>query len=298
MRVAVTGSSGLIGQALIPALRAAGHETLALVRRPPRGPEEVRWDPETGTIDIDALRGIEGAINLAGKNVGTRWSDEARSEMRESRIKSTRLLAGTMASLSPRPGVLVSMSAVGYYGDRGEELLSETSGPGQGFLPDLVGEWEASARAAQDAGIRVVHPRAGVVLSRESGALKKMLLPFQLGVGGRVGSGRQWMSWIALGDVVAGLVFLLTRASLRGPVNLSATPVRNAEFTRQLGKALHRPALIPAPVPALQLIYGKQMIEENLLWSTRVSSSRIVEAGFQPGFPEIRAAFKHVLNVR
>jgi uncharacterized protein (TIGR01777 family) len=296
MRVAVTGSSGLIGQALVPALRAAGHETLALVRRAPTGPGEVRWDPEAGTIDTDALRNIEGAINLAGKNVGTRWSNEARSEMRESRIKSTRLLAGTMASLSPRPGVLVSMSAVGYYGDRGEELLSEASGPGQGFLPDLVGEWEAAARAAAEAGIRVIHPRAGVVLSRESGALKKMLLPFQLGVGGRVGSGRQWMSWIALDDIVAGLVYLLTHRSLTGPVNLSATPVRNAEFTSQLGKALHRPALIPAPIPALQLIYGKQMIEENLLWSTRVSSSRVVEAGFQLGFPEIGLALRHVLE--
>jgi uncharacterized protein (TIGR01777 family) len=296
MRVAVTGSSGLLGQALLPALEAAGHETIALVRRPPiRG--EARWDPATGSIDRSALEGIDGAINLAGKNVGTRWSDRARREIRESRISSTTLLAHTLAALSPQPKVLVSMSAVGYYGDRGDELLTEESGPGNGFLPDLVSAWEASADAARTADIRVVHPRAGVVLSREGGALKKMLPAFQLGAGGRVGSGRQWMSWIALDDMIAGLVFLLTCDSLAGPVNLSASPVRNSEFTRQLGGALRRPAIIPAPVPALQLVYGKQMIEENLLASTRVSSSRLLESGFRLRFPEIGAAFDHVLNV-
>lgn len=295
MRVAITGSSGLIGQALISRLDAAGHEVITLVRRVPRLPTEVRWDPEAGTIDRDALRGV-GAINLAGKNVGTRWSEPARRDMRESRIKSTQLLAETMAAMSPRPGVLVSMSAVGYYGDRGEEILTEDSGRGQGFLPDLVSEWEASAQPARAAGIRVVHPRAGVVLSRDGGALKKMLLPFQLGGGGRVGSGRQWMSWIALDDVVDGLAFLLAHHSLAGPVNLAASPVQNREFTRELGTALHRPAIIPAPVPVLQLVYGKQMIEETLLWSTRVSSRQILDAGFQFEFPEIDKALEHVLH--
>ena len=297
MRVAVTGSSGLIGQALLPALRAAGHETLALVRRPP-GKGEARWDPATGSIDRSDLEGIEGAINLAGTNVGTRWTESARREMQESRTSSTALLSRAMAALSPRPGVLVSMSAVGYYGDGGEEILTEASRPGHGFLPDLVQSWEASADSARAAGIRVVHPRTGVVLSREGGALKKMLPAFRLGAGGRVGSGRQWMSWIALDDVVAGLLFLLAHASLAGPVNLAADPVRNNEFTRQLGRALHRPAIIPAPVPALQLVYGKQMVEENLLWSTRVNSSRLLESGFRLRFPEIGAAFEHVLVER
>lgn len=296
MRVAVTGSSGLIGQALLPALKAAGHETIALVRRPP-GRGEVRWDPATGSIDRSALDGIDGAINLAGKNVGTRWTESSRREMQESRTSSTALLSRTLAQLSPRPGVLVSMSAVGYYGDGGEEILTEDGGPGHGFLPDLVRSWEASADTARAAGIRVVHPRAGVVLSREGGALKKMLPAFRVGAGGRVGSGRQWMSWIALDDVVAGLVFLLTHAAIGGPVNLAAAPVRNSEFTRQLGRVLHRPAIIPAPVPALQLVYGKQMIEENLLWSTRVSSDRLLGSGFQFRFSEIQAALMHLLNV-
>ena len=296
MRIAVTGSSGLIGQSLLPALRGAGHEAIALVRRAPKHEGEARWDPEGGTIDRDALKGIEGAINLAGRNVGTRWTEAARRDMRDSRIRSTQLLAGTMAAMSPRPGVLVSMSAVGYYGDGGEEILTEETGRGQGFLSDLVSEWEASAQAARAAGIRVVHPRTGVVLSREGGALKKMLLPFQLGVGGRVGSGRQWMSWIALDDVVAGLVFLLANDSLAGPVNLAASPVRNGEFTRELGRALHRPAIIPAPVPVLQLVYGKEMIEENLLQSSRVSSNRLLGAGFQFRFPEIGPALRHVLT--
>ena len=295
MRIAVTGSSGLLGQALLPALEAAGHDTVALVRRPP-GRGEARWDPATGSIDRSALEGVEGAINLAGKNVGTRWTESARREIQESRISSTTLLARTMATLSPRPAVLVSMSAVGYYGDRGEESLTEDSTAGQGFLPDLVQAWEASADPARAAGIRVVHPRAGVVLSREGGALKKLLPAFRLGVGGRVGSGRQWMSWIALDDVVAGLIFLLGHDVAAGPVNLAAPPVRNSDFTRELGRALHRPAIIPAPLPALQLVYGKQMIAENLLASTRVSASRLLESGFRLRFPEIRGAFEHVLG--
>jgi uncharacterized protein (TIGR01777 family) len=247
-------------------------------------------------IDRSALAGIGGAINLAGKNVGVRWSERARREIIESRISSTELLARTLTGLSPLPSVLVSMSAVGYYGDRDEEMLTEDSGPGHGFLPDLVQAWEASADPARAAGIRVVHPRAGVVLSREGGALQKMLPAFRLGAGGRVGSGRQWMSWLTLDDIIGGLVFLLEQESLAGPVNLSAPPVRNREFARQLGEVLNRPAVLPAPVPVLQLVYGKQMIEETLLWSSRVSAGRLLDAGFQFGFPEIGPALRQVLK--
>lgn len=297
MRLAITGSSGLIGQALLPALKAEGHEPIALVRRPPNT-GEVQWDPAIGRLDSRDLAGIEGAINLAGENIATRWTDESKRRIRESRINATTLLAETMAALVPRPRVLISVSAVGYYGDRGDEELTEESSAGRGFLPSLARDWEASAQAAHAAGIRVVHPRMGIVLSAKGGALGKMLPPFKLGVGGRLGSGRQWMSWMAIEDVVAAMLYLLNDDSLRGAVNFTApAPVRNSEFTRQLGKALHRPTIFPVPTTALQVLYGKEMPEEALLASARVVPRRLLDARFQFQFPEIAAAFRHILNV-
>lgn len=297
MRIAVTGSTGLIGQALVPALRAAGHIPVPLVRRTPK-PGEVQWDPATGSLDPAGLAGIDGAVNLAGETIATRWTSEARRKIRESRIQATRLLAETMAGLTPRPSVLISVSAVGYYGDRGDELLTEGSGPGEGFLAQLAQDWEQSAEPARSAGIRVVHPRFGIVLSKEGGALGQMLLPFKLGIGGRLGSGRQWMSWIALEDVVAGLLHLLQTDTLQGPVNFAAPgAVRNAEFTRRLAKVLARPAIIPAPRPALYLLYGKDMPQETLFVSSRVIPHKLEESGFRFRYPELEPALRHVLEL-
>jgi uncharacterized protein (TIGR01777 family) len=296
MRIVVTGASGLIGQALLPALRAAGHETLVLVRRSPnRG--EARWDPATGTLAPADLGGIDAAINLAGENIATRWTSRSKRGIRESRIRSTTLLATTMASLSPRPRVLISVSAVGFYGDRGDEVLTESSPPGQGFLPELAAEWEAAAQPARTTGIRVVNPRLGIVLGPHGGALGKMVLPFKLGLGGRMGSGDQWMSWITIDDVVAAFLYLLRTDSLDGPVNFTAPgAVRNRELASQLGHTLHRPALLPVPSAALYLLYGREMPNEALLASTRVAPRKLLDTGFQFRFAELGPALAHVLK--
>ena len=296
MRVAVTGSSGLIGQALLPALRAAGHETIALVRRTP-GRGEAQWDPASGVLEPATLQGVNAAINLAGETIATRWTDESRRRIRESRLQATTLLATTLARLNPRPATLISVSAVGVYGDRKDEVLTETSPAGEGFLPALAQEWEGAAEPARATGMRVAHPRMGIVLSANGGALAKMLPPFKLGVGGRLGSGEQWMSWIAIDDVTAGFLHLLEAPSLQGPVNFTAPgPVRNADFTEALGKVLHRPTILPVPLPALYLLYGREMPQEALLASTRVMPERLMESGFRFRFPEIGSALEHVLG--
>jgi uncharacterized protein len=299
MKLVMSGSSGLIGGALTPAFQAAGHEVIRLVRRPPRS-GEIRWDPANGKLDAGTLVGIDGAINLSGTNIATRWTDTARREIRDSRLQSTRLLSETLARLSPRPQVLLSVSAVGYYGDRGEEILTEESPPGEsGFLPSLVREWEGSTAPARDAGIRVVTPRLGVVLARNEGALGKMLLLFKLGLGARLGSGRQWFSWVAIDDVVAGMLFLLENPSLDGAVNLtSPSPVRSSEFTDTLGRVLSRPTLLTVPPVALYLAYGKDMPRETLLASTRVLPQRLQQAGYSLGYQDLKQALKHVVGER
>jgi uncharacterized protein (TIGR01777 family) len=296
MRIAMTGSSGLIGQALRSALTRAGHSVIPLVRRAP-SPGEIEWNPQTGTLDPATLEGFDAAINLAGENIATRWTGEARKKIRESRVKSTALLASVLSSRERKPGVLISISAVGYYGDRGEEPLDESKGPGTGFLPRLAEEWEAAADPARAAGIRVVHPRLGIVLSRDGGALDKMRLPFKLGLGGRLGSGKQWMTWIAMDDVIGGVQFLLSERASRGPVNLVAPGVvRNAEFTRILGNVLSRPTIFPVPPAALYLLYGRDMPLETLLASARALPQAITRAGYQFRFPELEPALRHVLN--
>lgn len=298
LHIAVTGASGFLGTALVPALTASGHVVVPLSRSPRRGSGGVPWDPERGELDPRALEGIDAVIHLAGENIGQRWSSAARRRIRDSRTQGTALLARTLAQLPRRPRVLVSASGAGYYGDTGEWEATERSPQGAGFLASVVHDWEAAADAARDAGIRVVHPRFGVVLGAGGGALARMLLPFRLGLGGRVGDGRQWMSWIARDDAVRLLQFLVVSDFLGGVVNAVAPqPVRNAEFTETLARVLRRPALGVVPAVALRAVYG-QMAEEALLFSQRVRSERLGPAGFQFHYPTLDAALRAALGRR
>jgi len=297
LRVAVTGSTGLIGSALVPTLRAEGHRVVRLVRsRVEAGSGDVLWDPAKEEVDAAGLEGLDAVVHLAGENVGKPWSAAQKVRIRESREKGTRTLARALARLKQPPKVLVSASATGYYGDRGDEVLDESAGNGTGFLAEVCRVWEAEAQPARDAGIRVVHPRIAVVLSREGGALEKMLLPFRLGVGGKVGSGKQWMSWVELDDVVEAIRFALRREEVEGPVNLTApNPVTNEEFTRTLGRVLGRPTLLPVPGFALKLALG-EMAEETVLASQRAVPDRLTKAGFRFRYPEIEGALRAVLG--
>lgn len=291
-RVLVSGATGFIGSALVRRLAQEGIAVRRLVRRDPAaGSDDVRWDPQRGTIDPRALDGIDGVVHLAGERIDQRWNESVKRELRESRIRSTDLLARTIASAPTRPGVMVSGSAMGIYGDRGDELLDERSAIGDDFLARLTAAWEAAAQPAATAGVRVVHPRTGIVLAAHGGALARMLPPFKLGVGGPTGSGRQWMSWIALSDMVEALLFALHTESLSGPANFVAPePVQNAEFARALGHALHRPALIPTPKFALDLLFGREMVEATVLASQRVAPRALLDAGFAFGEPSLEGA--------
>lgn len=290
----VTGASGLLGSALVPALEADGHEVLRLVRRPPQGAREVAWDPARGTIDANSLAGVEVAVNLSGATIGRRWSVARKAEIRGSRVDSTRLLSGTLATLDPRPSALISAGGVGIYGDRGDEILTEESELGEGFLPEVGKAWEEAADPARAAGIRVVHFRQGVVLTRRGGILERLLTPFRLGVGGRVGSGRQWWSWVALDDLVEAYRFALA-GELAGAVNLlSPNPVTNVQFTRALGRALRRPTIFPFPAVAARAVFG-EMGEEVLLGSQRALPKRLVDAGFAFRHGELAEALTRAL---
>jgi uncharacterized protein (TIGR01777 family) len=294
MRIVVSGASGFIGSALVPALEAAGHEVVRLVRRAPAGPAELFWNPSTGVIDTEGLAGVDGAVNLNGATIGRRWTPARKREILESRLTSTSLLARTLAALEPRPSVLVCAGGVGIYGDRGDEILTEESEPGTGFLAEVATAWEAAAQPARDAGIRVVNFRHGLVLSREGGALERLLTPFKLGVGGRVGSGRQWWSWVAMDDLIAAYRFAL-EGDLAGPANLSApNPVTNARFVKALGRALHRPAVFPLPTVAVKTLFG-QMGDETLLAGQRVLPARLLDAGFSFTYPELEGALARAL---
>lgn len=297
MKVLVTGSHGFIGGELVGALRREGHQVTKLVRSSP-GPDEVQWDPERGTLAASPLEGHDAAVHLAGVGIGDhRWTDEHKAAVRDSRVKGTDLLARTLASLRQPPPVLASASAVGYYGDRGDEELTETSSPGTGFLSEVVHEWEAATAPAADAGIRVVRMRSGVVLSPKGGALKKQLLPFKLGVGGKLGSGRQWFSWISLDDEIAAIRHLLVTESLDGPVNVTApNPVTNAEFTRTLGRVLRRPAIAPVPNAALNLMFGRQMVVEMVLAGQRVVPAALARSGFVFKHSELEPALRNMLH--
>ncbi|HEV3469872.1 MAG TPA: TIGR01777 family oxidoreductase [Pyrinomonadaceae bacterium] len=302
MRIIVTGATGLIGSALVRSLLADGHAVTRLGRgaakgSAPPGVSDARWDPERGVIPAEGLEGHDAAVHLAGEPVAEgRWTEEKKRRIRESRVKGTRLVSETLAGLAGKPRVLVSASAVGYYGDRGAEVLTEESAPGGDFLSGVCREWEAAARPAAAAGIRVAHPRIGVVLDAEGGALPKMLTPFKLGVGGRLGDGRQYMSWITLADVVRVIRRLLDDEALSGPVNAVApNPVTNAEFTKALGRVLGRPTLFAVPKFAARLAFG-ETADALLLASQRVEPARLKATDFRFSDPELEAALRRVLK--
>ena len=282
MRIAVTGSSGLIGTALVAALRADGHRVIRLVRAGPAAPDTLAWDPraERGGLDPRSLDGVEAVVHLAGAGVADkRWTQGYRAEIRDSRVQGTRALVGALAAMAAPPGVLLSGSAVGWYGDTGGREVTESDPAGRGFLPEVVRDWEAAAGQAASTGIRVVTLRSGIVLSRHGGMLGRLLPLFRLGLGGRLGSGRQMMSWIGLSDWLAATRFVLGRAGLTGPVNLtSPNPVSNADFTAALAHAVHRPAVVFVPVPALKLAVGG--VSSDILSSARVMPKRLLAEGF------------------
>lgn len=290
--VAISGSSGLIGSAIAHRVQRTGGEVRRLVRRAARAPGEISWDPTRGVIDADALEGVDALINLAGENLAQRWTDDVKRRIRDSRVESTKLLSRTVATLAGKPRVFLSGSAIGIYGSRGDEILDESSTLGDDFLASVCKDWEAAAEPATDAGIRLVHLRTGIVLSRDGGALPKMLLPFKLGVGGKFGSGRQWMSWIALSDYVDAIAFLLTNGGIHGPVNMVAiNPVTNDEFAHTIARVIGRPAMFSVPGFAMKLVLG-EMAEDTVLASQRVAPRRLVDAGFTFTYPTLESALR------
>ena len=301
MDIAVTGATGLIGTALTRRLGELGHTVRPVVRKPPADPTvaAVRWDPAAGTIDAGALAGVDAVVHLAGQGIASRpWTASQRRRLVDSRIDGTTLLARTLAELDPKPSVLVSASAIGYYGDRGDQVLTESSGPGDDFLADLCTRWEASTAAAQAAGIRVVHVRTGIVLAKEGGALGAQLPIFRLGLGGQAGDGRQWMSWISLPDEVDAIVHALEQADVSGAVNLTAPhPVTNAEFTKALGRRLHRPTVVRIPRLVSHVPFGVGPLVHSLLFSSaRIEPAALTASGFEFTHPDLDAALDAVLG--
>lgn len=282
MDVAITGSSGLIGSALADALHRRGDRVIPVVRGKTRG---LRWDPTAGTIDAAGFAGLDAVVHLAGEGIGDkRWTPEQKAAILESRTAGTRLLAETLAGLERPPSVLVSGSAIGYYGDRGAEELTEvsSSGPADDFLVDVCLQWEAATAAAEAAGIRTVHLRTGIVLSSGGGALARMLTPFRFGLGGRIGSGNQYMSWISLADEVGAIVHALEHEQVRGALNATGpTPVTNREFTDTLGHVLHRPTVLPTPLLPLKAVYGAELVQHLLLDGQRVLPTKLTETGYE-----------------
>lgn len=297
MKIAVSGSSGLVGSALVSFLSAGGHRVSRLVRSKPQpGSADVHWDPAAGSVDAAGLEGLDAVVHLAGENIAGRWTPEKKARIRDSRVKGTRLLTETLARLKQAPKVLVSASAIGYYGHRGDEALREDSPSGSGFLAEVCREWEAAAQPAAQKGIRVVSLRIGVVLSPAGGALARMLPPFRLGLGGKIGSGRQYMSWIGIDDLAGVIHHAVTNESLRGAVNAVAPrPVTNQEFTKTLGRVLGRPTIFPMPAFAARLAFG-EMADELLLASTRVEPARLAVSGYIFRNPDLEGALRHLLG--
>lgn len=298
MKVLVTGSSGFIGSALVRDLTDEGHIVIPLLRSS-TGEERrgVRWDLEAGTVDVDGLEGLDAAVHLAGENIaGAAWTPERKARIRDSRVKGTRLLCESFHRLDRPPETLVCASAVGFYGDRGREVLREESPPGTGFLSEVCREWEAATGEAVRKGIRVVNLRIGMVVSPSGGALEKMLPLFKAGAGGRIGSGEQYMSWIALPDLVGVIRYALTAGFLEGPVNAVAPhAVTNREFTKTLGRVLGRPTLVPLPAFAARLLFG-EMADELLLASAHVEPAKLLASGYVYRFPELEGALRHLLG--
>jgi len=298
-RVILTGGSGMLGTAIRHALAAKGFSTLQLVRRKTQGKDQIAWDPtlDPAIPDPVPLEAARAAVHLSGANVAAhRWTEKYKHEIRASRVDSTRRLATALAALRQPPTALVIASAIGIYGDRGDETLDESSPAGDGFLASVCQAWEAAADPARQAGIRVLHMRFGVVLGPAEGALQQMLPPFKVGLGARIGNGRQWMSWIGLNDLVAAVLFALERQEISGPLNVtSPNPVTNADFTRTLARQLHRPAFLSVPAGAMKLLFG-QMADEALLASARVKPQKLLDAGFQFSEPNLDQALAAALR--
>ncbi|MEU6015575.1 TIGR01777 family oxidoreductase [Streptomyces sp. NPDC047515] len=295
-RIAVTGASGLIGAALVRSLRADGHEVVRLVRRPARAGDEAEWDPGRGYVDVAGLVGCDAVVHLAGAGVGDhRWTPAYKREIRDSRVLGTTAIAEAVASLEVPPKVLLSGSAIGYYGDTGDRAVDESAPAGEGFLPSVCVEWEAATAAAQEAGIRTAHARTGLVVGREGGAWGRLFPLFRAGLGGRLGNGRQYWSFIALHDEVAALRHILDTESLSGPVNLTGPdPVTNAEVTAAMGRVLRRPTLLTAPAPALRIVLGD--FAQDVLGSQRVLPGKLLDSGFVFAFPGIDRAIRAALR--
>lgn len=293
----VTGAHGLIGTALIPRLRSHGHRVLRLVRGAPEGSDDARWDPAAGTIDATAIDGVDAVVHLAGAGIGDKkWTPARKQLVLESRTQGTDLLARTLAGLATPPKVLLSGSAVGYYGDRGAEELTEASAPGDDYPARVCVAWEAATAPAEAAGIRVVHLRTGIVLAADGGALHRMLLPFKLGLGGRIGSGNQYMSWIALDDHVGAILHLLGNDAVHGAANLTApNPATNSEFTKALGDAVHRPTVLPTPLLPLKAVYGGELVDALLVHGQRVHPRVLDAHGFVFAHAQLDDALRAVL---
>jgi len=299
MKILISGASGLIGTHLIPTLKAKGHEIFSLVRKTPKSSDEIRWDAKEGFSDSEQakLENFDAVIHLAGDNVASEnWSPEKKRRIRESRTVGTRVLVDALRKTQNPPKIFVSASATGFYGNRGDEVLTEESPKGEGFLPEVCDEWEREAHKAEDFGARTTFLRTGVVLTKDGGALEKMLTPFKFGVGGTVGSGKQWMSWIALDDVLDIYHFALENDALRGAVNTTApNPATNEEFTEALGKVLNRPTILPVPEFAIKLLFG-EMGERLLLEGQKVLPKKLQDAGFEFKYPNLEEALKQAVN--
>lgn len=296
MDVLITGSSGLIGSALVASLTEDGHDVKRLVRTATDG-GDARWNPDDDSIDLSRLDALDAVVHLAGEPIAEgRWTSAKKARIRQSRVAATRLLAGELAKRDPKPRVIVSASAIGYYGDRGEASVDESSESGDGFLADVCRQWEQAMTVAVEAGIRVVFVRFGVVLSAAGGALKKMLLPFKLGIGGVVGNGRQYMSWVAIDDAVGAIQHILANETVTGPVNVVApNPVTNRQFTKILGAVLRRPTLLPMPGFAARMAFGP-MADELLLASTRVEPAQLEKSGYVFQYPQVEEALRHLVG--
>jgi uncharacterized protein (TIGR01777 family) len=299
MRILITGASGLIGKALQKSFDHRGYEKLLATRREPTNANQIHWTVEEGfrEEDLGRLEGLDAVIHLAGENIsGLRWTDEKKKSIRDSRVKGTHNVVNTLANLKQKPKVFIAGSAMGFYGDRGDEIVTEASAPGDNFLADVCRAWEMESRRAEDSGIRTVLLRTGIVLSKEGGALATMMTPFKFGVGGVIGSGKQWMSWVSMDDVVEIINYAIENRDLRGAVNVvSPNPVTNEEFTKTLGEVLYRPTILPLPEFAVNLVFG-EMGDALLLNSTRVEPKRLLETGYEFKFKNLQSALEHAVK--
>ncbi len=299
MRVLITGASGLIGTALQRSFVEKDYEVLLASRKEPKSANEIQWNPDTGFNDEDLrrLEGLDAVVHLAGESIaGLRWTDEKKKAIRDSRVRGTRTMIEAFARLEKKPDVFVSASAIGFYGDRGDDEMTETGSAGDTFLSEVAKEWESEARRAEDMGIRTVLLRNGIVLSKDGGALATMLTPFKFGVGGVIGSGKQWMSWVSLDDLVEVVNFAIENENIRGAINVtSPNPVTNEEFTKTLGDVLYRPTFLPLPEFAVNLVFG-EMGDALLIDSTKVLPKRLLDAGFKFKYPELRSALENAVK--